>query len=358
MNNSPSGHGPRARQSFSGPPSPVSPGLAGAGAGASPSSPMAAIPRTSSSSSSSSAHWRYCPAAPGNVRGTDIFCQGTLQREQLNDCSRLLSSDFVVGNEHAAQWDFPPVAIKPIELAFDVLKTLEKSPIGVREMRMSGSAVHGLMCDKCRESSSDSPKSIDIRYFINSRIRNDLFATRDMLLDSLVTLLPAAIARKSRHMLAASYVQNMNVTSSQRAPTDPAFAQYIMPGPSGSASLAFYFVQIDNAEQDVLQLRLPRDVLKSWYDETCGISTSPTKVAASPGSPSSRQVPEFICDYRTHQPALRSLQLPPPPTTTIVGKVTELFGHIVQCTCCYSAGATMGKEPAAAPAPASATTAV
>jgi hypothetical protein len=284
---------------------------------------------------STDAHWRYCPSAPGNVRGKDVFCQGTLRRSQLAACQSLLSSNFSIGSEHALQWGFPTVEIRPVELVYDIMSKLGKSTAGVSEVRITGSAVNSLLCEKC-SASSGAAQDINIRFMLTSQTRTELFTTRDLLLDAFVTLLPVDVARKSRHMLAAAYVQRMQVTGPQRLPSDEAYAMYSLPSSNGSSLLTIYFVQVDRADQDVLQLRLPRDVLKSWHDDVCGVSSSPSKTSPR-SSPEPKQVPEFLCDYRTQQPTMKALQsAASAPANNVVTKMAELVGHIAHCGCCYT----------------------
>jgi hypothetical protein len=43
-------------------------------------------------------------------------------------------------------------------------------------------------------------------------------------------LLPQALAKKDRHMIAAAYMQRMSITAPQQKPTDEAFSQFTLPG--------------------------------------------------------------------------------------------------------------------------------
>lgn len=98
--------------------------------------------------------------------------------------------------------------------------------------------------DEAEAASRARLSQLDIVFLLPEATREQLFTTREVALDALLPLLAAGLAARSRHMLAAAYIQNMYISAQPASPADDLLAAFTLHNrPQDPARLTLKFVR-------------------------------------------------------------------------------------------------------------------
>ncbi len=126
-------------------------------------------------------------------------------------------------------------------------------------------------------TSLQDPTQLDIAFVLSNITRDQLFQTREIAVDALVALLPEAIRRKARHMIAAAYVKSMFVSAPPRERDSDVWASFSLHSLDETAlQLTVRFVAQSKALEPV-QLVCTPAALQSWlsWQPSSGLRSSP-----------------------------------------------------------------------------------
>ena len=108
---------------------------------------------------------------------------------------------------------------------------------------------------------------LDIVFILSPKTsREQLFQTREVTMDALFSFLPESARRKSRHMVAAAYMQNMNITPSPVQPNDDRWSAFTLHACEGSPVIRIKFVAHSSKNNEQAQLVCAPTVVMAWAE--------------------------------------------------------------------------------------------
>ncbi|EGD83040.1 hypothetical protein PTSG_03678, partial [Salpingoeca rosetta] len=185
---------------------------------------------------------------------------GTLEPSQVFRLQTAMANPIKLrsGTFLASSW--PTVEARPLTLAWEIADLCEKRGIAVKDVRLEGHIVA-----YCMDPAKDC-KLLEVVFRLTTTSRDALVATREVVLDALRKYLPSRWATQDAHMVAAAYMQSMQITPPDN--TDDIHATFLVPGTAGSPSMQCKFVQRaqppPTLDEYGVQILLTRDQLTTF----------------------------------------------------------------------------------------------
>lgn len=171
----------------------------------------------------------------------------------------------------------------------------------------------------CSETSEDEAyggQQLDIVFVLPNTTRDQIFQTRDLTLDALLAIMKDDLSKRSRHMVAAAYIQTLFITAQPTSTTDDVWAAFTMHSNAADAArLCLKFVQRCSTPEAV-QLVCAPEVLRNMVVTDSALVRGPSLQCV------------LASALTTESDCVRAPSTPPPtPATpsssTYAGKIWE-----------------------------------